>query len=82
MPSGHYVFGQKPNVFHAGIVATTFGHDTFKVYMYGPSKSNPALSGASSQSSEMEYKSDIFQKVPLCPSITLVNLLVACRLGS
>ncbi|EXJ85326.1 hypothetical protein A1O1_05690 [Capronia coronata CBS 617.96] len=34
--------------FDSGIVATTLGHDTFKVYMYGPSMSNPALSGKSS----------------------------------
>ncbi|GAB7364281.1 hypothetical protein MBLNU230_g4826t2 [Neophaeotheca triangularis] len=29
-----------------GIVATTFGHDTFRRYMYGPSEENVQLSGA------------------------------------
>ncbi|KAK8062744.1 hypothetical protein PG997_014841 [Apiospora hydei] len=30
----------------SGIIATTLGHDTFKLYMYGPTKTNAALSGA------------------------------------
>ncbi|KAK8054509.1 hypothetical protein PG994_009576 [Apiospora phragmitis] len=30
----------------SGIIATTLGHDTFKLYMYGPSKADAALSGA------------------------------------
>ncbi|KAK8029612.1 hypothetical protein PG993_010903 [Apiospora rasikravindrae] len=30
----------------SGIIATTLGHDTFKLYMYGPPKINTALSGA------------------------------------
>ncbi|KAK8124049.1 hypothetical protein PG999_003967 [Apiospora kogelbergensis] len=30
----------------SGIIATTLGHDTFKLYMYGPSKTNASLSGA------------------------------------
>ncbi|KAK6836027.1 transporter (major facilitator superfamily) [Apiospora arundinis] len=30
----------------SGIIATTLGHDTFKLYMYGPPKTNTALSGA------------------------------------
>lgn len=30
----------------SGIIATTIGHDTFKLYMFGPSMSNTALVGA------------------------------------
>ncbi|GAB7358335.1 hypothetical protein MBLNU230_g2407t1 [Neophaeotheca triangularis] len=30
----------------SGIVATTFGHDSFRVYMYGPSREDVQLSGA------------------------------------
>jgi len=30
----------------SGIVATTLGKDTFKLYMFGPKKMNVALSGA------------------------------------
>jgi hypothetical protein len=28
-----------------GIIATTLGHNTFKLYMFGPTRKNPALSG-------------------------------------
>ena len=30
----------------SGIIATTIGHDTFKLYMFGPSMTNTALIGA------------------------------------
>lgn len=30
----------------SGIIATTIGHDTFKLYMFGPSMTNTALVGA------------------------------------
>jgi MFS family permease len=30
----------------SGIIATTIGHDTFKLYMFGPSMTNTALTGA------------------------------------
>ncbi|KAK9326886.1 general substrate transporter [Lipomyces starkeyi] len=32
--------------FDSGIVATTFGHNSFKLYMFGPAKKNTTLSGA------------------------------------
>lgn len=37
---GGFIYG-----FDSGIIATTLGHDTFKLYFYGPSMSNSALSG-------------------------------------
>lgn len=37
---GGFVFGVD-----SGIMGTTLGHDTFKVYMLGPTKKNPALTG-------------------------------------
>ncbi|TKX19973.1 high-affinity glucose transporter-4 [Elsinoe australis] len=30
----------------SGIIATTLGHDTFKVYMFGPARANASLTGA------------------------------------
>ncbi|KAH8747898.1 general substrate transporter [Hyaloscypha finlandica] len=39
--SGGFVFG-----FDSGIIATTLGHKTFAVYMYGPSAKNASLTGA------------------------------------
>lgn len=38
---GGFVFG-----FDSGIIATTLGHDTFKLYFYGPSLYSTSLSGA------------------------------------
>ncbi|KAF4463699.1 sugar transporter, partial [Fusarium albosuccineum] len=38
---GGLVFG-----FDSGIIATTFGHESFRIAMYGPSQANPALTGA------------------------------------
>ncbi|KEY73519.1 hypothetical protein S7711_03684 [Stachybotrys chartarum IBT 7711] len=38
---GGFVYG-----FDSGIIATTFGHDTFRLYFYGPSRVNTSLSGA------------------------------------
>lgn len=37
---GGFVYG-----FDSGIIATTFGHDTFRLYFYGPSRVNTSLSG-------------------------------------
>ncbi|RSM06577.1 hypothetical protein CEP52_005659 [Fusarium oligoseptatum] len=38
---GGLVFG-----FDSGIIATTFGHESFRLTMYGPSQVNPSLTGA------------------------------------
>ncbi|KAJ4168766.1 hypothetical protein NW754_010694 [Fusarium falciforme] len=38
---GGLVFG-----FDSGIIATTFGHESFRLTMYGPSQANPSLTGA------------------------------------
>ncbi|KPM35791.1 hypothetical protein AK830_g10780 [Neonectria ditissima] len=38
---GGFIYG-----FDSGIIATTLGHDSFKLYFYGPSMTNSALSGA------------------------------------
>ncbi|KAF4444268.1 putative transporter (major facilitator superfamily) [Fusarium austroafricanum] len=38
---GGFTFG-----FDSGIIATTFGHQTFRVYMYGPSQASTSLAGA------------------------------------
>ncbi|UPK92207.1 hypothetical protein LCI18_003142 [Fusarium solani-melongenae] len=38
---GGLVFG-----FDSGIIATTFGHESFRITMYGPSQANPSLTGA------------------------------------
>ncbi len=37
---GGFVFGVD-----SGIMGTTLGHDTFKLYMLGPTKKNAALTG-------------------------------------
>ena len=38
---GGFVYG-----FDTGIIATTLGHDSFKLYFYGPSMMNPSYTGA------------------------------------
>lgn len=38
---GGFVYG-----FDTGIIATTLGHDSFKLYFYGPSMLNPSYAGA------------------------------------
>ncbi|KAF5594922.1 sugar transporter [Fusarium pseudocircinatum] len=38
---GGFTFG-----FDSGIIATTFGHQTFRIYMYGPSQASTSLAGA------------------------------------
>ncbi|RKL51063.1 hypothetical protein BFJ72_g516 [Fusarium proliferatum] len=38
---GGFTFG-----FDSGIIATTFGHQTFRIYMYGPSQASKSLAGA------------------------------------
>lgn len=37
---GGFVFGVD-----SGIIGTTLGHDSFKLYMFGPSMKNPSLTG-------------------------------------
>lgn len=39
---GGFVFGVD-----SGIIGTTLGHDTFKLYMFGPSMKNAPLTGMS-----------------------------------
>ncbi|VTT58076.1 unnamed protein product [Fusarium fujikuroi] len=38
---GGFTFG-----FDSGIIATTFGHQSFRIYMYGPSQASTSLAGA------------------------------------
>lgn len=37
---GGFVYG-----FDSGIIATTFGHESFKLYFYGPTLVNTSISG-------------------------------------
>lgn len=37
---GGFVFG-----FDTGMIATTLGHDSFKLYFYGPAMFNPSYTG-------------------------------------
>lgn len=42
---GGFVFGVD-----SGIMGTTLGHDTFKIYMLGPTKKNASLTGTTHSS--------------------------------
>lgn len=45
--AGQFPFGRVSDGsnFCLGIIGTTLGQEPFKLYMYGPSKSNPPITG-------------------------------------